>query len=43
MSANKHGNAPVKASVKRMHRPSRMEAVERGRMKIYMFLARLGF
>lgn len=42
MSANKNGNAPVKASVKRMHRPERMELLERGRMKIYMFLARIG-
>lgn len=43
MAANKNGLAPVKASVKRMHRPERMELIERGRMRIYMFLARGGF
>lgn len=42
MLANKHGNAPVKASVKRMHRPERMELLERGRVKIFMFLFRIG-
>lgn len=42
MSANKYGKAPVKASVKRMHRPERLEAVERGRVKIAYFFARIG-
>ncbi|AHK11928.1 hypothetical protein CHOED_068 [Vibrio phage CHOED] len=42
MSANKRGNAPVKASVKRMHRPSKMLDIENGRTKIAMFFSRIG-
>lgn len=42
MAANKHGNAPLKPSVKRMHRPERLEAVERGRVKLAYFFARGG-
>lgn len=37
MSANKNGNAPVKASTKRMRRPERLEALERGRVKLFRF------
>jgi hypothetical protein len=42
MAANKRGKAPLKASVKRMRRPSRLEALERGRVKMAMFFARIG-
>lgn len=42
MAANKYGKAPVKASVKRMRRPERLEAIERGRTKIAMFFYRGG-
>lgn len=42
MAANKRGNAPLKASVKRMHRPEKLEAVERGRVKIAYFFSRIG-
>lgn len=42
MAANKNGNAPLKASVKRMHRPEKLEAIERGRIKIAAFFARIG-
>lgn len=42
MAANKRGNAPLKASVKRMHRPSRLEALDLGRVKIACFFSRIG-
>lgn len=40
MSANKNGNAPVKASVKRMHRPHRLEQGIRGHDKIFNLIWR---
>lgn len=42
MAANKRGNAPLKASVKRMHRPERMETILRGQGKYFMFFRRIG-
>lgn len=42
MAANKNGNAPLKASVKRMHRPERLELLDRGRMKTAVFFSRIG-
>lgn len=40
MSANKNGNAPKKASVKRMHRPHRLENGITGQQNILTFLQR---